>query len=76
MLDSLHLHLKTDQKPDGTKISAIEKIEYINRDGKYKDIDEERLRQHDVFQCAIFSSNAIGRHLAREQRRPDRKSVV
>lgn len=67
MLDSLHLHLKTDQKPDGTKISAIEKIEYINRDGKYKDIDEERLRQHDVFQCAIFSSNAIGRHLAREQ---------
>ena len=67
MLDSLHLHLKTDQRPNGTKISAVEKIEYINREGKYKDIDNERLRQHDIFQCSIFASNAIERHLDREQ---------
>ena len=67
MLDSLHLHLKTDHKPDGTKISAVAKIDYINREGKYKDIDEARLRQHDVFQCSIFALNAIERHLDREQ---------
>ena len=48
-------------------MSAVEKIDYINREGKYKDIDEERLREHDVFQHAIFSPNAIERHLERDQ---------
>lgn len=67
MLDSLHLHLKTDQRPDGSRIAAVEKIEYINRNGKYADIDEERLRQHDVFQHAIFASSAIERHLDSDQ---------
>ncbi len=67
MLDSLHLHLKTDQRPDGGRVAAIEKIQYINREGKYKDIDIERLRQHDVFQHAIFASKAIERNLDRDQ---------
>ena len=67
MLDSLHLHLKTDTKPGGGKVAAVEKIDYINREGKYKDIDEERLRQHDIFQHAIYSPKAIERHLERDQ---------
>lgn len=48
-------------------MAAVEKIDYINREGKYKDIDEERLRQHDIFQHAIFSPKAIERHLERDQ---------
>ncbi len=67
MLDSLHLHLKTDSKPGGGKVSAVEKIDYINREGKYKDIDAERMKDHDLFQHAIFASNAIERHLDRDQ---------
>ena len=67
MLDSLHLHLKTDRRPDGTKVAAVEKIEYINREGKYKDIDDKRMQDHDIFQCAIFASKAPKHHIERDQ---------
>ena len=67
MLDSLHLHLKTDRRPNGSKVAAVEKIEYINRTGKYKDIDDERMRQHDIFQYAIFAPKAAEHHIERDQ---------
>ncbi len=54
-----HLTIKTDTKPDGSKISATEKAAYNDREGKYKNIDEERMKEHDIFQETIFSSNPI-----------------
>lgn len=67
MLDSLHLQLKTDKRPDGRKIPAIEKVEYINRIGKYADLDKERLRLHDVFRYAISAPGSIERYLPKDQ---------
>ena len=32
-----HLRLKSDKKPNGTKISAVKHIEYINRKGAFSD---------------------------------------
>ncbi|WP_432748453.1 MobA/MobL family protein [Pectinatus frisingensis] len=34
-----HFTIKTDKKPDGTKVSALTHTEYINRENKYKDYD-------------------------------------
>ncbi|WP_269142085.1 hypothetical protein [Pectinatus frisingensis] len=34
-----HFTIKTDKKPDGTKVSALTHTEYINREDKYKDYD-------------------------------------
>ena len=67
MLDSLHFHIETDKRPDGKKISAIEKVDYINREGKYADLDEERLRSHDIFQHTISAPSASKHHLDRER---------
>ena len=40
-----HLRIKTDKKPDGMKVSATEHVEYLNRDGRYRDVDaREELR--------------------------------
>ena len=30
-----HFHIKSDKKPNGTKISAVQHVEYINREGKF-----------------------------------------
>ena len=35
-----HFKLKTDKKKDGTRVRATNHVTYINREGKYKDIDE------------------------------------
>ena len=67
MLDSLHFDLKTDKRPDGKKISPVEKVDYINREGKYADLDENRLRSHDIFQHTISSSSAVECYLKRDQ---------
>ena len=34
-----HLRIKTDKKPDGMKVSATEHVDYLHRDGKYRDAD-------------------------------------
>lgn len=39
---SYHFKIKTDQKPDGTKVKATDHVDYNNRDGKYNDIDQKR----------------------------------
>lgn len=54
-----HLRIKTDVKPDGSKISATEKMAYNNREGKYENIDEERMAAHDIFQETIYSKSPI-----------------
>ncbi len=30
-----HFRIKSDKKPNGTKISAVKHVEYINREGKF-----------------------------------------
>jgi len=30
-----HFRIKSDKKPNGTKISAVKYVEYINREGKF-----------------------------------------
>lgn len=54
-----YLTLKSDTKPDGSKVAATHKIDYVNRQGQYENIDEERMLQHDIFQETIYSSNPI-----------------
>ncbi len=54
-----HLTLKTDTKPDGSKVLATHKVDYVNRQGQYENIDEKRMKEHDIFQESIFSSNPI-----------------
>ncbi|MEN6384191.1 MAG: MobA/MobL family protein, partial [Phycisphaerales bacterium] len=36
-----HFTIKPDKRPDDTPIAATEHIDYINRDGKFKDIDDK-----------------------------------
>lgn len=67
MLDSLHFQLKTDTRPDGKKVSATEKVDYINREGKYADLDEDRLRSHDIFQHTISAPSAGENRLERDR---------
>lgn len=43
-----HFRIKTDKKPDGTAVSAATHAEYIDRQGKYKDIDEARLERYGL----------------------------
>ena len=32
-----HFRIKTDKKPDGTRISPVQHVEYIRREGKYEE---------------------------------------
>lgn len=32
-----HFRLKSDKKPDGTRISPVQHVEYIRREGKYEE---------------------------------------
>ena len=32
-----HFRIKSDKKPNGTKISAVKHVEYINREGAFSD---------------------------------------
>ena len=37
-----HFRLKSDKKPNGTKISAVKHVEYINREGAFSDDEHEK----------------------------------
>ena len=37
-----HFRLKSDTKPNGTKISAVKHVEYINREGAFSDDDHKQ----------------------------------
>ena len=36
-----HFRLKSDKKPDGTKISAVQHVDYIRREGNFANIDQQ-----------------------------------
>ena len=35
-----HFRIKSDKKPNGTKISAVQHVEYINREGKFSTLEQ------------------------------------
>ena len=61
-----HLEIKSDKRPDGTKIAAALKSEYIDREGQYKDLDEKRMAAHNIFQNAITSEVSIERAIEKD----------
>lgn len=54
---SYHLRLKTDTKPDGSRVDAIAHTEYVNREGKYQDYDAKREIQEHLSNNYIFTQN-------------------
>ena len=57
-----HFRLKSDKKPNGTKISAVKHVEYINREGAFS--DDEHGQENDKFVGDFIttekSPNALG----------------
>ncbi|MBR3204197.1 MobA/MobL family protein [Candidatus Saccharibacteria bacterium] len=57
-----HFRIKSDKKPNGTKISAVKHVEYINREGKFS--TPEQWKQKNKFGGDFISSekfpNAFG----------------
>ena len=49
-----HFRIKSDKKPNGTKISAVQHVEYINREGKFS--TPEQWRQKNKFVGDFISS--------------------
>ena len=54
-----HLTIKSDTKPDGKKVLASMKVDYVNRDGSFNDIDERRMKSHNIFQETISSNHLV-----------------
>ena len=52
-----HFRLKSDKKPDGTKISAVQNVDYIQREGRFKNIDQ--LQDNNTFVGNFISSTEI-----------------
>ena len=42
-----HFRLKSDKKPNGTKISAVKHVEYITREGSFA--NDEQWKQNNKF---------------------------
>lgn len=42
-----HFRIKSDNKPNGTKVSAVQHVEYINREGKFS--TPEQWREKNIF---------------------------
>ena len=49
-----HFRIKSDKKPNGTKISAVQHVEYINREGKFS--TPEQWQQKNKFVGDFISS--------------------
>lgn len=54
-----HLRIKSDTKPDGKKVLAAVKVDYVHREGPYKDIDKRRMQSHNIFQETISSKHLV-----------------
>ena len=52
-----HFRLKSDKKPNGTFVSAVQHVYYIQREGRFKDIDQ--LQANTSFVGNFISSNEI-----------------
>lgn len=55
-----HFTIKADKKPTGTQISAKEHIDYVIREGKYQNIDQERALKEQQFQGNAICPTAMG----------------
>lgn len=54
-----HFTIKTDKKPDGTKVAASTHVDYIAREGKYKDYDYPEQIENVIPDNRIFSDAPI-----------------
>ena len=52
-----HFRLKSDEKPNGTSVSAVQHVDYIQREGRFKIIDQ--LQTNTSFVGNFISSNEI-----------------
>ena len=52
-----HFRLKSDKKPNGTSVSAVQHVDYIQREGRFKDIDQPQANNN--FVGNFISSNEI-----------------
>ena len=52
-----HFRIKSDKKPNGTKISAVQHVEYINREGKFS--TPEQWQQKNKFVGDFISTEKI-----------------
>ena len=52
-----HFRLKSDKKPNGTSISALQHIDYIQRESRFKSIDQ--LQDNNTFIGNFISSTEI-----------------
>lgn len=52
-----HFTIKPDKKPDGSQVSAIDHADYVNREGKYKDIDKKLDIENQLFSGNIICSS-------------------
>ena len=52
-----HFRIKSDKKPDGSKISAVNHVDYIRREGVFSDVD--RTSSFDYFSGNFISSAEI-----------------
>ena len=52
-----HFRLKSDKKPNGTKISAVKHVEYINREGAFS--DDEHKQEVDKFVGNFITTKKI-----------------
>ena len=52
-----HFRLKSDKKPNGTKISAVQHVEYINREGKFS--TPEQWQEKNKFVGNFISSEPV-----------------
>jgi hypothetical protein len=54
-----HFTLKHDRKPNGAKVSAVTHVEYIDREGKYKDYDQSQNNTQSLFKNSILGDKPI-----------------
>lgn len=54
-----HFTIKTDKKPDGTKVSASTHVDYIAREGKYADYEKAEFNEQTLLNNSLFSDNPI-----------------
>lgn len=56
-----HFRLKSDKKPNGTKISAVKHVEYINREGSFYHDEQWQKNNKFVGDCITTAqtSNAL-----------------
>ena len=54
-----HFTVKSDRKPSGKRVKAVDHSEYIDREGKYEDIDEKRKAFTENFIHGLERKNVL-----------------